>query len=132
MNDKKIYWADGGFYHSDIHAIIPAGAIELTIEQWEALLADQSAGKQIIERDGEIIAVDPTELLTDEAKAAQIAAVVRSERDALLRATDYLMMPDYPLDESFKTDVRTYRQALRDITTQEGFPFDIEWPEKPI
>jgi len=27
--------------------------------------------------------------------------------------------------------MKTYRQALRDITTQEGFPHNITWPEKP-
>lgn len=127
---KKVYFASG-FYHSDIHETIPEDAIEITVDEWETLLAEQSAGKQIIERNGEVIAVDPTELLTDVQKTEQAAVLVRSERDALLRATDYLMMLDYPLDESFKTDVQTYRQALRDITLQTGFPFDIEWPAMP-
>ncbi|WP_265822491.1 tail fiber assembly protein [Geovibrio ferrireducens] len=127
---KKIYFKNG-FYHSDIHETIPDGAIELTVEAWETLLAEQSAGKHILERDGEIIAVDPAELLTDEEKAAQIAAAVRAERDALLRATDYLIMPDYPLDEAISVSVRAYRQALRNITLQTGFPFDIEWPAMP-
>lgn len=128
---KKVYFAHG-FYHSDIHETIPEGAIELTIDEWQALLAEQSAGKHILERDGEVIAVDPAELLTDVQKTEQAAVLVRSERDALLLKTDYLIMPDYPLDDVVSASVRAYRQALRDIPLQAGFPFDIEWPEKPI
>ena len=62
---------------------------------------------------------------------AEIAAEVRTRRDALLAETDYLAMPDYPLTEAQAEAVRAYRQALRDITEQEGFPRDVVWPDKP-
>lgn len=63
-----------------------------------------------------------------EVKAAQI----RAERDALLAATDYLMLPDYPISDADRQAVSDYRQALRDITLQEGFPDVVVWPEKPV
>lgn len=129
MQNIKVYYSNG-FYRSDTHSSIPADAIEITIEQWQGLLADQSAGKQIIERDGAVIAVDPAELLTDAEKAAHAAASVRTERDALLRATDYFVMPDYPLTGAAKEALLVYRQALRDITRQEGFPYDVVWPRR--
>ena len=53
----------------------------------------------------------------------------RNSRDRLLLETDYLMLPDYPLEN--RGEWEAYRQALRDITKQEGFPDDIQWPEKP-
>ena len=53
---------------------------------------------------------------------------VRSERDKLLRATDYLVMPDYP---NKPTGIDAYRQALRDIPEQSGFPEAVDWPELP-
>lgn len=61
---------------------------------------------------------------------------LRSERDRRLAATDYLLMPDYPLDDTLKGAVQAYRQALRDLPSQEGAPWDgggeaTPWPEIP-
>lgn len=67
------------------------------------------------------------ELLTDEDRAE----AARKKRDQLLSDTDYLLMPDYPLEALELEAVKTYRQALRDVPEQAGFPSKIEWPEKP-
>ena len=39
---------------------------------------------------------------------------------------------DVPFTKAVKTAWATYRQSLRDITTQEGFPFTVTFPDKPI
>lgn len=67
------------------------------------------------------------ELATDE----DLAAEAREKRNSLIAETDYLAMPDYPLDEEKKAAVLAYRQALRDVPEQEGFPRQIDWPVKP-
>ncbi|ADK81599.1 tail fiber assembly protein [Sediminispirochaeta smaragdinae] len=54
---------------------------------------------------------------------------VRLERDRLLSESDYIMMADYPLTD--KSDWEAYRQALRDIPLQPGFPQEISWPQVP-
>lgn len=59
------------------------------------------------------------------------ASTIRQQRDDLLLATDYLMMPDYQLDDEKRNDFKDYRQALRDITKQTSFPESVEWPDKP-
>ena len=64
---------------------------------------------------------------TLEAKAKE----VRAQRDALLEETDYLLMPDYPISADDLEAVKAYRQALRDVPEQEGFPYTVVWPEKP-
>ena len=61
----------------------------------------------------------------------KIADEVRDRRDKLLEACDYLMALDYPLSTAAREQWRAYRQALRDIPQQEGFPDNIEWPQKP-
>lgn len=66
------------------------------------------------------------ELKTD----AEYVAEVRAERDRLIVATDYLAMPDYPLTENKRAAVLAYRQALRDVPEQAGFPRNVNWPEK--
>lgn len=61
----------------------------------------------------------------------ELARFVRGNRDAKLSETDYLVVPDYPISEENLTEVKVYRQALRDITEQTGFPKDVSWPDVP-
>ena len=61
----------------------------------------------------------------------EIAAQVRAKRDALLAETDLLMMPDYPLGEEDAAELKAYRQELRDVPTQDGFPTEVTWPDFP-
>ena len=58
---------------------------------------------------------------------AALEATERATRDDLLKATDH-----YGLSDVSMTDAMTaYRQALRDVPQQEGFPQTITWPTKP-
>ena len=52
---------------------------------------------------------------------------VRHKRDTLLAKTDTWGLADYPAT----AEQTAYRQALRDITSQEGFPTNITWPQEP-
>jgi hypothetical protein len=61
--------------------------------------------------------------------AALQASETRLQRDAMLRACDWTQMPDSPLDASQKAAWGVYRQALRDVPAQAGFPETINWPE---
>lgn len=58
----------------------------------------------------------------------KLATSVRTERNNLLAASDWTQVEDAPVD---KLAWATYRQALRDITAQAGFPETIEWPSLP-
>jgi len=60
---------------------------------------------------------------------AQIASEVRAMRDAILATTDWTQMPDVP--QATKDKYITYRQALRDVPSQAGFPLNVAWPTKP-
>ena len=55
----------------------------------------------------------------------------KEERERRLAETDYFMLQDYPASEEDRTKVAAYRQSLRDITKQDGYPNKIIWPEKP-
>lgn len=56
------------------------------------------------------------------------AAAVRAERNAKLSASDWTQVADAPVDQAAWA---AYRQALRDITAQAGFPWTIDWPVAP-
>jgi hypothetical protein len=62
------------------------------------------------------------------AKDAEQAKSVRQQRGEKLKDSDWTQVIDAPVDQ---TAWATYRQALRDITGQEGFPWTITWPEQP-
>ena len=55
------------------------------------------------------------------------AARVREERNRLLAETDYLALSDVTMSDAWKT----YRQNLRDIPAQSGFPNSVTYPTKP-
>lgn len=68
----------------------------------------------------------------------ELAASVRAERDRRITATDYLVMPDYPISQDKFEDIKVYRQALRDLPQQSGFPWggpddpECLWPVEPL
>lgn len=67
-----------------------------------------------------------------DAELAEQARSVRAQRDALLRSCDAKALPDYPhSSDAEKQAWLDYRQALRKLTEQEGFPQSITWPECP-
>ena len=53
---------------------------------------------------------------------------VRADRNQRLAACDWTQLPDSPVDHEAWA---VYRQALRDVTAQAGFPWEINWPEEP-
>lgn len=70
---------------------------------------------------------NPEDEMTDE----ELAARVRMRRDSLISGTDYYILPDYPSTPDGIEAVKQYRQELRDITLQSGFPRNVQWPSLP-
>lgn len=67
----------------------------------------------------------------DEWTEDQWATAVRRKRDSLISGTDYYILPDYPSTPDGIEAVKQYRQELRDITLQSGFPRNVQWPSLP-
>jgi len=57
----------------------------------------------------------------------QAEGAVRNKRDRLLSDTDWMALSD----NAMTPESESYRQALRDITGQAGFPYSMIWPTKP-
>ena len=62
-------------------------------------------------------------------KDAEHAVVVRRDRDSKLKESDWTQLADSPVN---KETWATYRQSLRDVPSQEGFPWTITWPTEPL
>ncbi len=82
--------------------------------------------------DGVEVLLTHTELLAIQAERdtyalgadARVAEQVRNTRDGLLSATDFYALSDVTMSQ----EMTTYRQALRDVTEQDGFPHAVNWP----
>ena len=82
--------------------------------------------------DGEFVSVVQVESLTaKEIQAAKDSAManIRNTRNQLLKDCDWTQAVDCTIAK--KTEWATYRQALRDIPTSEGFPWNVNWPDAP-
>jgi hypothetical protein len=61
-------------------------------------------------------------------RTANQANNVRAERDRLLADSDWTQVADAPVDSAVWS---VYRQSLRDIPSQVGFPWNVVWPTQP-
>ena len=67
--------------------------------------------------------------LSDTQRDTELAEMARQDRNRRLNSTDWTQTPDVP--EATRSAWTAYRQALRDVPTQSGFPADITWPTPP-
>jgi hypothetical protein len=81
---------------------------------------------------GNVTSAADNEAAYKAAKDAEQAKSVRQQRGEKLKDSDWTQVADALLDAPVdKAAWATYRQALRDVTGQEGFPWTITWPEQP-
>ena len=83
---------------------------------------------QTEDADGNVTTAAENEAAYKASKDAEQAKSVRASRDEKLKDCDWTQVADAPVDKAVWA---TYRQALRDVTTQTGFPWTITWPDAP-
>jgi hypothetical protein len=77
--------------------------------------------------DGVFVDVTDEDVAATTYEPPETEGETRSKRDNLLASTDVWALSD----RTMTAEQTAYRQALRDITDQDGFPTDITWPTKP-
>lgn len=112
-----------GFFDTLIYPVerIPQDAVQITEQQHYDLMMGQTNGMRI---DGD---ENGNPILREHDPSTDVD--VRAIRDSLLRETDWTQLPDIP--QVIKDKWATYRQELRDVPEQQGFPADVVWPIKP-
>lgn len=79
---------------------------------------------------------DATEIeyVVEDNSLDQLIATNKGRRNQLLFATDWKLAPDLWITytDSYREALKVYRQALRDIPDQAGFPMNINWPTMPV
>lgn len=72
-----------------------------------------------------VVPAEPDEV---ERRTAIQAAIIRTERNRLLAASDYSQLADFPMGEHIYRVITEQRQALREVPQQLGFPWAVNWP----
>lgn len=116
----------------------PAGRFHPAVEALFTVVPDHvRTGARLV--DGEWVNPPEPPPLTPEMIAAQQelaettarerqATLVREDRNSRLTSSDWTQTLDAPVDQQAWA---TYRQALRDLPSQVGFPDDVVWPTPP-
>lgn len=122
--------------NDDAEKIVKNGGVELGQEKIRAL--GMSGYEHLISQSNTTVSADGTITFTPPAAPSleSLFTNLRTERDRRLAATDYLLMPDYPISDEQRAVVQAYRQALRDLPAQPGAPWDgggesTPWPDLP-
>lgn len=132
-NAKKVTGKERVFYYPEINAFrilgvhkeIPDGGIEVDPQYHIEIKNEANMGQKEIVPDEKGYPVLRDIVIPDEALARR----ARDLRNSKLKSTDYTQLPDIP--EHMRRKYAHYRQQLRDITIQKGFPRDIIWPREP-
>ena len=117
-----------GFFDKRINGKnIPSDAVEVSQEQMSEIVGAIQAGK--------IVSIDEDGGLHFQGKpgrgATFMAEQIRRRRTGLLIGSDWTQLQDVALSSAEKESWADYRQQLRDITDQSGFPSSVVWPEPP-
>ena len=125
---KKPVWANAE--HTSINMLVkfeefteelPFNACSTDCEAHGVELFNRALASEV----GEILPFVPV-VISD----LELAIKVRTKREMILTSTDWTQIPDVP--QITKDKWLGYRQELRDITLQSGFPIDIVWPITPV
>jgi len=107
------------------------GVVQDALGNWVFAWVERDMFADYVDEDG----VTVTKVSQEEAytanKDAEAATAARATRDGLIASCDWMAIKAFEGGTGVSTEWATYRQALRDVTAQAGFPNDITWPEKP-
>lgn len=99
------------------------------IVQYTELQINTKANRPIYNCKWSNVTFEWVDLRTNDDKFYEASFTVKTIRNQLLVESDWTQLPDVTLAN--KQDWAVYRQALRDIPQQSGYPFNIIWPVKP-
>ena len=112
---------------AEFKVLVRNGAVHDSDGNWVYAWKEQEMFTEYTDDDGNTVTVQAQKDAKTAADNAALAAEERSKRNDLLKATDHYGLSDVTMPD----DMKTYRQALRDVPQQTDFPSTISWPTKP-
>jgi len=107
------------------------GVVQDANGNWVEAYVERDMFADYVDEDGVTVTKTSQEAAYTARKDAEAATAARATRDGLIASCDWMAIKAFEGGTTVGTDWATYRQALRDVTDQAGFPNEITWPEKP-
>ena len=111
----------------DYKTVVRNGVEQDANGNWVWAWTENDMFQEYTDEEGVTHSVADQQAAYDAQNTATLAASERAKRDSLLKETDHFGLSDVTMS----AEMTTYRQALRDVPQQEGFPSTITWPTKP-
>ena len=111
----------------DFKVVVRNGVTQDANGNWVQAWTEREMFTEYTDDEGNTVTVQAQKDAKIAADNAALAALERTKRDDLLKATDHYGLSDVTMSEA----MTTYRQALRDVPQQTDFPGTITWPTKP-
>ena len=112
---------------ADFKVVVRNGVEQDAKGNWVQAWTEREMFTEYTDDEGNTVTVQAQKDAKTAADNAALAAAERATRDELLKATDHYGLSDVTMPDA----MTTYRQALRDVPQQSGFPGTITWPTKP-
>jgi hypothetical protein len=107
------------------------GVTQDALGNWVEAYVERDMFADYVDEEGVTVTKASQEEAYTAAKNAQAATTARAERDKLIASCDWMAIKAFEAGTGVATEWATYRQALRDVSAQEGFPNTIVWPTQP-
>ena len=107
------------------------GVVQDANGNWVEAYVERDMFSDYVDEEGVTVTKTEQEQAYTARKNEEAATAVRAERDKLIASCDWMAIKAFEGGTTVSTEWATYRQALRDVSAQAGFPNDITWPEKP-
>ena len=111
----------------DYKVVVRNGVEQDANGNWVHAWTENDMFQEYTDEEGVTHSVADQQAAYDAQNTATLAASERAKRDSLLKETDHFGLSDVTMS----AEMTTYRQALRDVPQQAGFPNTITWPTKP-
>ena len=111
----------------DYKVVVRNGVEQDANGNWVYAWTENDMFQEYTDEDGVTHSVTDQQAAYDAQNTATLSASERAKRDDLLKETDHFGLSDVTMS----AEMTTYRQALRDVPQQAGFPSTITWPTKP-
>ena len=107
------------------------GVVQDANSNWVQAYVERDMFADYVDDDGVTVTKASQEEAYTATKNAEAALAVRNTRDGLIASCDWMAIKAFEAGTTVATEWATYRQALRDVSAQAGFPNDITWPTQP-
>jgi hypothetical protein len=107
------------------------GVVQDANGNWVQAYVERDMFADYVDEEGVTVTKASQEEAYTATKNAEAALAARNTRDGLIASCDWMAIKAFEAGTTVGTEWATYRQALRDVSAQAGFPNDITWPTQP-